>query len=48
LILTATRTGELIGARWSEIDFESATWTIPADRMKAKREHRILSISTEI
>ncbi|MEM9629473.1 MAG: integrase arm-type DNA-binding domain-containing protein [Pseudomonadota bacterium] len=41
LILTAARTGEVIGARWSEIDRESATWTVPADRMKAGREHRV-------
>lgn len=41
LILTATRTGETIGARWEEIDQEAAIWTIPAVRMKAKREHRV-------
>jgi integrase len=41
LILTATRTGEVIGATWSEIDLDAAVWTIPADRMKAKREHRV-------
>lgn len=41
LILTAARTGEILGARWSEIDFESATWTVPATRMKAKKEHRV-------
>ncbi|RWN11951.1 MAG: site-specific integrase [Mesorhizobium sp.] len=40
-ILTATRTGEVVGARWSEIDTENALWTIPASRMKAKREHRV-------
>ncbi|MER9331876.1 integrase arm-type DNA-binding domain-containing protein [Mesorhizobium sp. M0488] len=40
-ILTATRTGEAVGARWSEIDTENALWTIPADRMKAKKEHRV-------
>jgi integrase len=40
-ILTATRTQEAIGARWSEIDLDSATWTIPASRMKAKRDHRV-------
>ena len=39
-ILTAVRTQEAIGAKWSEIDLESATWTIPAARMKAKRDHR--------
>ena len=41
LILTATRTGETLGARWDEIDLETATWTIPALRMKARREHRV-------
>lgn len=38
-VLTATRTGEAIGARWEEI--EGATWTIPSDRIKAGREHRV-------
>jgi integrase len=37
--LTFTRTGELIGARWDEIDLESAEWRIPADRMKMNRPH---------
>jgi integrase len=41
LILTATRSGEVRGARWSEIDLASATWTIPAGRMKADKEHRV-------
>ena len=41
LILTAARTGEVIGARWSEIDLDAGLWVIPADRMKAKREHRV-------
>jgi integrase len=40
-ILTAARTNEVIGARWAEIDFEAATWTIPAARMKMDKEHRI-------
>jgi integrase len=40
-ILTATRTQEVIGARWSEIDLDSATWVIPASRMKAERDHRV-------
>jgi integrase len=40
-ILTAARTGETIGARWNEIDFDAATWTIPAERMKAAKEHRV-------
>jgi integrase len=41
LILTAARTGEVIGARDSEIDFRARIWTIPAERMKGKREHRV-------
>jgi len=40
-ILTAARTGEVIGARSSEIDLEKALWTIPAARMKAGREDRV-------
>jgi integrase len=40
-ILTAARTGEVLGARWSEIDMNAALWTVPASRMKAKREHRV-------
>jgi integrase len=40
-ILTAARSGEARGARWSEIDLEARTWTIPAERMKARREHRV-------
>lgn len=41
LILTATRSGEVRGARWSEIDMEGRTWTIPPERMKAGKEHRV-------
>jgi integrase len=41
LILTASRTGEAIGARWDEIDCAERVWTVPAKRMKAGREHRI-------
>ncbi len=41
LILTAARTGEVIGARWNEIDLLDKTWTVPAARMKAHREHRV-------
>ena len=41
LILTASRSGEVRGAVWSEIDFEAETWTIPAERMKAKVAHRV-------
>jgi integrase len=40
-ILTAARTGETIGARWSEISFVNKVWTIPATRMKAGAEHRV-------
>ena len=40
-ILTAARTGEVLGARWDEIDIENKIWTVPASRMKAKREHRV-------
>jgi integrase len=39
LILTAARSGEVRGARWSEVDLEAATWTVPAERMKAGKEH---------
>ena len=41
LILTAARTAEVTGARWSEIDLDTAVWTIPAERMKARTEHRV-------
>jgi integrase len=40
-ILTAARTGEVIGARWAEIDLDAKTWRLPPERMKAKREHRV-------
>ncbi len=40
-ILTAARSGEVRGAVWSEIDLKNSLWTIPAQRMKAKREHRV-------
>ena len=40
-ILSAARTGETIGAKWEEIDLDAKTWTIPAARMKAHREHRV-------
>jgi integrase len=40
-ILTAARSGEVRGSRWQEIDLVGATWTIPAERMKAGREHRV-------
>jgi integrase len=41
IILTAARTGEAIGAKWSEIDLKARTWTVPASRMKSGREHKI-------
>lgn len=41
LILTATRTSEVLKARWSEVDTSDAIWTIPAIRMKSKRDHRV-------
>jgi integrase len=40
-ILTAARTGEIIGATWQEFDLRDRLWTIPAERMKAGREHRV-------
>jgi integrase len=40
-ILTGARTGEVIGATWSEVDLASAVWTVPAERMKGDREHRV-------
>ena len=41
LVLTAARSGEVRNARWTEIDRDGAVWTIPAERMKAGREHRV-------
>lgn len=40
-ILTAARTGEVIGARWSEIDMQAAVWTLAEHRMKSDRQHRV-------
>lgn len=40
-VLTAARTGEVIGAKWDEVDLANAVWTIPASRMKAAKEHRV-------
>ncbi len=40
-ILTAARSGEAMGARWSEFDLERGVWTVPRERMKAGREHRV-------
>lgn len=41
LILTATRTSEVLEAQWSEIDLEAGVWTVPGPRMKGGREHRV-------
>jgi len=41
MILTATRTGEVRGAKWQEIDLSNRVWIIPSDRMKAGKEHRV-------
>lgn len=41
LILTAARSGEILGMKWTEIDFDKKLWTVPANRMKAGREHRV-------
>jgi integrase len=40
-IRTAARTGEVLGAKWSEIDLDAGIWNIPPERMKAKRPHRV-------
>ncbi len=53
-ILTAARTGEAVGACWSEIDLQERVWTVPGERMKAGREHRVplstgaLAVLTEV
>ena len=41
LVLTAARSGEVRLATWDEMDLDAAVWTIPAARMKAKRDHRV-------
>ena len=41
LVLAAARTGEVIGAKWDEIDFDARTWTVPRERMKGGRQHRV-------
>lgn len=54
LLETVGRTGEVIGARWDELDLEKALWIIPAERMKANKLHRVplttaaVSIATEM
>lgn len=40
-ILTAARSGEVLNAEWSEFDLAAAVWTVPGERMKARREHRV-------
>jgi len=47
IMLTLVRTSELIKAKWSEFDLETATWTIPASRMKMKKEH-IVPLSSQV
>ena len=53
-VLTATRTSEVLNAQWSEFELDAGLWTIPAERMKARREHRValskraLAIVTEL
>ncbi len=46
LMLTAARPGEVRGALWSEMDLDAAMWTIPAERMKMRAEHRV-SLSSQ-
>ena len=41
LLLTAVRSGEARAVTWAEVDLEGATWTVPAERMKARKEHRV-------
>jgi len=41
LVLTVGRSGEVLEARWSEFDLDAAVWTVPAERMKAGKEHRV-------
>ncbi|MPR11505.1 tyrosine-type recombinase/integrase [Microvirga tunisiensis] len=40
-ILTAARSGEVLGARWDEVNLDTGVWTVPAERMKASRAHRV-------
>lgn len=47
ILLTLCRKGELINARWDEIDFEAATWTVPKERMKARRAH-VVYLSAQV
>jgi integrase len=41
LILSASRTNEVLGVKWAEVDEAGRTWAVPAERMKAKRVHRV-------
>jgi integrase len=41
MILTASRTGEALGVRWNEIDLDAKVWTVPPERMKGRKEHRV-------
>jgi integrase len=41
IILTAARTGECLGARWNEIDLDAKVWTVPPERMKGRKLHRV-------
>lgn len=41
LAIVATRPGELRHARWAELDFEQAVWTVPSERMKMRRAHKV-------
>jgi integrase len=41
MLLTACRTGEVVGAKWAEFDFVTNVWTIPPERMKAGEQHRV-------
>lgn len=47
-ILTACRTGEVLGALWDEVDLENQLWTIPPERMKASRPHRIPLVAATV
>ncbi len=41
MLLTAARTGEVVAAKWDEVNFDSLVWTVPAERMKSSKEHRV-------
>jgi integrase len=47
LVLTASRSQEVLKARWTEFDLDDAVWTVPAERMKARKEHRV-PLSAEV